>query len=160
MATKKRATHEPDVPPARLVAENRKALHRFDILDEVEAGIVLVGTEVKTLRSGKCSIAEAYGRIDGDEAFLVGAHIDEYTHGNRMNHTPTRKRKLLLRRRVIKRLKEKVTQQGLTLVPLAIYFSARGHAKLRLALCRGKRVGDKRETQKSREAEREIGRYV
>ncbi len=142
----------------QLVAENRRARYQYEILEIVEAGLVLSGTEVKTLRSGKVSLEEAYGRISADAAWLVGAHIDEYVHGNRMNHSPTRKRKLLLRKQEIKRLHAKVTQKGLTLVPLRLYFRG-GWAKLEIALCRGKRLGDKREVSKKREAEREIGRY-
>ncbi len=142
----------------KVVAQNRRARHQFEILETLEAGLVLCGTEVKTLRSGKVSIEEAYGRIDGGTAYLVGAHIEEYVFGNRMNHSPTRKRKLLLRKPELKRLHAKVTQKGLTLVPLRLYFRG-GWAKLELALCRGKRLGDKREVSKKREADREMGRY-
>lgn len=142
----------------KVVARNRRAYHQFEILETFEAGLVLCGTEVKTLRSGKVSIEEAYGRIDGDAAYLVGAHIEEYLFGNRMNHAPTRKRKLLLRKQELKRLHGKVTQKGLTLVPLKLYFRG-GWAKLELALCKGKRVGDKREVSKKREADREIRGY-
>ncbi len=142
----------------RSIAVNKRARHRFEVLDTLEAGIVLVGTEVKSLRNGKVSLDEAYGRIDGDELYLVGAHIQEYSHGNQLNHDPTRKRKLLLRRREIKRLTAKVTQQGYTLVPLSIYWSDRKLAKLELGLCRGRKIADKREVLKRREAKREIGR--
>ena len=142
----------------KVVAQNRRARHQFEILETFEAGLVLCGTEVKTLRSGKVSIEEAYGRIDGDAAYLVGAYIDEYVFGNRMNHSPTRKRKLLLRKPELKRLHAKVTQKGLTLVPLKLYFRG-GWAKLEIALCRGKRLGDKREVSRRREADREMGRY-
>ncbi|MHC5065397.1 MAG: SsrA-binding protein SmpB [Planctomycetota bacterium] len=155
MASKK--APEPD-GIEKLVAENRRARHQYEILERVEAGLVLSGTEVKTLRSGTVSLEEAYGRIEADAAWLVGAHIDEYVHGNRMNHSPTRKRKLLLRKQEIKRLHSKVTQKGLTLVPLRLYFKG-GWAKLELALCKGKRLGDKREVSKKREADREMGRY-
>ena len=142
----------------RLIAQNKRARHRFEVLESVEAGIVLLGTEVKSLRHGKVSLAEAFGRIDGDELFLVGAHIQEYTHGNQQNHEPTRKRKLLLRRREIRKLKAKVTQQGYTLVPLEMYWSDRNLAKIELGLCRGRKIADKREGLKRREAKREIGR--
>ncbi len=140
----------------RTIADNKRARHRFEVLESIEAGIALVGTEVKTLREGKVSLDEAYGRIDGDEAFLVGAFIQEYSHGNRQNHEPTRKRKLLLRRREIRKLKAKVEQRGWTLVPLSMYWNARNVAKVLLGLCRGKNVADKREVLKRREAQREI----
>ena len=115
---------------------------------------------MKSLRQGNVSLAEAFGRIDGDELFLVGAHIQEYSHGNVQNHEPTRKRKLLLRRREIKRLKAKVQQQGFTLVPLSMYWSDRKLAKVELGLCRGRKIADKREVLKRREAKREIGREL
>lgn len=144
--------------PDRTIAQNKRARHRFEVLESVEAGLVLLGTEVKSLRSGRVSIAEAFARIDGDELFLVGAHIQEYSHGNQQNHEPTRKRKLLLRRREIRKLKAKVTQQGFTLVPLELYWSDRNLAKIELGLCRGRKIADKREVLKRREARREIGR--
>ncbi|MBK8977609.1 MAG: SsrA-binding protein SmpB [Planctomycetes bacterium] len=140
----------------RLIAENRKARHAYEVLETIEAGLVLVGTEVKTLREGKGQIDEAYGRIDGDEAFLIGAYIDEYSHGNRLNHQPTRKRKLLMRKAQIRKLRARVEQKGLTLVPLKLYFTERGVAKLLLGLCKGRRVHDKREQSKSRDAKQEI----
>ncbi len=161
MASRKRnQPTAPDIDPKRRIAENRKARFRFEILEQIDAGIVLVGTEVKTLRGGECSLDEAYARIDGGEVFLVGAHIEEYTHGNRQNHEPTRKRKLLLRRREIRKLEAKVNQRGLTLVPLLLFFGPRGHAKVRLGLCRGRRVGDKRSVSKSRDADREIKSHL
>ncbi len=140
----------------KVIAANKKARHRYEVVDTLEAGIALTGTEVKTLRDGQVSLEEAYGRIDGKQVFLVGAYIQEYTHGNRLNHDPTRKRKLLLHRREIKKLKAKVEQRGYTLVPLTLYWSDRGLAKLELGLCRGKRVADKRAASKDREAKREI----
>ena len=142
----------------RAIAVNKRARHRYEVLDTWEAGIVLRGTEVKSLRDGQISLDEAFGRIDGEEVFLVGAFIPEYTHGNRLNHEPTRKRKLLLHRREIKKLIAKVTQRGYTLVPLAMYWGDRGLAKLELGLCRGKRSVDKRQTMKKRDAERDIER--
>ena len=142
----------------RVIAANKKARHRFEVIDTYEAGIALVGTEVKTLRDGKVSLEEAYARIDGDEVYLVGAYIQEYTHGNRLNHEPTRKRKLLLRGREIKKLKSKVAQQGFTLVPLSMYWSDRSLAKVELGLCKGKRVGDKRQDMKKKDARREMRR--
>lgn len=137
---------------------NKRARHRFEVLDTFEAGIALLGSEVKSLRQGLVSLDEAYGRIEAEELYLVGAHIQEYSHGNQMNHEPTRKRKLLMRSREIKRLIAKVTQQGYTLVPLSMYWSDRKLAKLELGLCRGRKRGDKREVLKRREARRDIGR--
>ncbi|MDP6928790.1 MAG: SsrA-binding protein SmpB [Planctomycetota bacterium] len=142
--------------PGRTVVLHKKARHRFEVIEEFEAGLVLRGTEVKSLREGKVSLDEAFGRIDGKEAFLVGCHIPEYFAGNRQNHDPLRRRKLLLRRREIKRIETKVTQKGFTVVPLRLYFSDRGFAKVTLGLCRGKRMGDKREVIKRREAERQM----
>lgn len=143
---------------ARVIAANKKARHRFEVVDTYEAGIALVGTEVKTLRDGKVSLDEAYARIDGDEVYLVGAYIQEYTHGNRQNHEPTRKRKLLLHRREIKKMRAKVQERGFTLVPLSLYWSDRALAKVELGLCRGKTVGDKRQDMKKKDARREMRR--
>ncbi len=141
----------------RTVVVNKKARHRFLVLDRVEAGLVLAGAEVKSLREGKISLDEAYGRIDGNEVFLVGAHIPQYSAaGGAWQPDPTRRRKLLLRRIQIRRLKAKVTQKGLTLVPLEVYFNERGLAKVTLALCRGKRTHDKREDLKKKDARREM----
>lgn len=139
---------------------NRKAWHEFEILERLEAGIALSGTEVKSLRSGKASLEEAYARIIDGEVYLVGCHISPYEQGGVHNHDPLRKRKLLLHRREIKRLLTKVQQRGQTLVPLAIYFNARGLAKVELALARGKTKADRREDLKQREARREIERAL
>jgi SsrA-binding protein len=147
-----------DAKARRMIAVHKRARHRYEVVDTVEAGLVLVGTEVKTLRAGKVSLDEAFGRIDGDQAFLVGAYIQEYAPGNRLNHEPTRKRKLLLRKRELRKLKAKVEQRGFTLVPLSLYWSDRNLAKLELGLCRGKRTVDKRETLKKREVVRELRR--
>jgi SsrA-binding protein len=138
----------------RLVCSHRKARFHYEVLDTFEAGLALKGTEVKALRQGKMSIEESFGRVQGDELWLVGAHVQEYSHGNVHNHEPTRKRKLLMHRREIRRLKAKVTQKGLTLVPLEVYFSARGLAKVRLGLCKGRKVHDKREKLKTRDDRR------
>jgi SsrA-binding protein len=147
-----------NAPDKRAIAVNKRARHRFEVLDTFEAGIALRGTEVKTLREGKVSLDEAFARFDGEELFLVGAYIQEYVHGNRANHEPARKRKLLLRRRELRRLFAKVKQQGLTLIPLSLYWSDRGLAKVELGLCRGKNVADKRHSVKEREAKREMRR--
>ncbi|MFO1051880.1 MAG: SsrA-binding protein SmpB [Planctomycetota bacterium] len=141
---------------ATLIVDNRKARFRYEVLETVEAGLSLVGTEVKTLREGRAHLEEAYARVDDGEMFLIGAHIEEYSHGNRQNHRPTRRRKLLLRRAQIAKLKAKVEQKGLTLVPLKLYFNARGIAKLEVGVCRGKKTHDKREASRQRDAKKEI----
>ncbi len=139
------------------VARNPKATHDYHILETWEAGIVLTGTEVKSLRSGKASIKEGFARVANGEVFLEGVNITPYEQGNRYNHDPVRTRKLLLNRREIERLIGAVEQKGLTLVPLELYFRA-GKAKLTLALGRGKKYHDRREDIKRREAEREVAR--
>jgi SsrA-binding protein len=143
----------------KLITSNRKARRDYHILETFEAGLVLVGTEVKSLREGKASLAEAYARVLDDELYLVGAHIPEYSHGNRQNHDPNRARKLLLHRREIERLRGKVEEKGLTLIPLRLYWKA-GRAKVEIALGRGKRDYDRRQDVAKREAEREIDRAM
>ena len=143
----------------KLITSNRKARHEYHVLETFEAGLVLTGTEVKSLRDGKASLAEAYARLEGDEVYLVGAHIPEYRHGNRANHDPTRARKLLLHRREIERLRGKVQEKGLTLVPLRLYWRG-GRAKVEIALGRGKRAYDRREDVAKREAKREMDRAL
>ena len=144
----------------KVVAENRRARFDYFVDDRFEAGIALTGTEVKALRQGKGSIAESYATVDGDEIWLINSHIPEYSHGNRLNHEPRRKRKLLLKGREIAKLHGAVTRQGLTLVPLSIYFNSRGKAKVELALARGKKVHDKRDTVKERYWKREQARLM
>lgn len=144
--------------PRKTVADHKKARHLYEILDEFEAGIVLLGTEVKVLREGRISLDEAFGRVYESEVFLVGAHIDTYSHASSGNHEPTRRRKLLLRRGEIRKLKAKVTQKGLTIVPLEVFFNERGLAKIRIGLCRGKKLHDKRQDLKKKDAEREMKR--
>ena len=139
---------------------NKKAYHDYEILEKIEAGIELKGSEVKSLREGKASIKEAYVRIENGEVFLVNAHISPYTHGGLFNHDPKRKRKLLLHKREIKRLAGKVQERGLTIVPLRIYFNKRGWAKADIALVKGKKKHEKREAIKRREAESEIQRVL
>ncbi|MFN8180119.1 MAG: SsrA-binding protein SmpB [bacterium] len=143
----------------KLITSNRKARHDYEILDSFEAGLVLKGTEVKALRDGKASLAEAYARVEDDEVWLVGAHIPEYVHGNRQNHEPTRARKLLLHRAEIERLRGKVEEKGLTLVPLRLYWK-NGRAKIEIALGRGKKSFDKRDDVARREAQREMDRAL
>lgn len=143
----------------KLIASNKKARRDYHILETWEAGLVLVGTEVKSLREGKASLAEAYARLEGDEVFLVGAHIPEYSHGNRTNHEPTRRRKLLMHRREIERLRGKVVERGLTLVPLRLYWK-NGRAKVEIALGQGKSHFDRRQDLAKREATREMDRAM
>jgi len=144
----------------RVVAENRKARYNYHLEETVEAGIALVGTEVKSLREGRANIAESYAEIRGGEVWLVNAHFPEYTHGNIHNHEPRRPRKLLLKKREIKRLTGAVDRRGYTLVPLKLYFNARGMAKLLLALGKGKRAVDKREDIKKRDWQRQKARLM
>ena len=144
----------------KVVAENRRARFDYAIEDKYEAGIALTGTEVKSLRFGEGSIAESYATVEGGEVWLINSHVPEYSHGNRLNHEPRRPRKLLLRNREIAKLQGAVTRQGLTLVPLSIYFNASGRAKVELALARGKKVHDKRETMKERDWKREQQRLL
>jgi SsrA-binding protein len=154
--TKKKTT---DSPNERVVTENRKARHNYLVLETLECGLALVGSEVKSLREGRISLEEAYGRVKADEVWLVGCDIPEYVDANRFNHRPKRPRKLLLHRREIKRFAGRALEKGLTLVPLKIYFK-RGIAKVLLGLCRGKQAHDKRESLKKAEAKREIARQM
>ena len=144
----------------KIVAENRRARFDYFVEDRLEAGIALTGTEVKALRQGEGSIAESYAAVEGDEVWLINSHIPEYSHGNRLNHEPRRPRKLLLKGREISRLHGAVARQGLTLVPLSMYFNGRGRAKIELALARGKKVHDKRETVRERDWKREQQRLL
>ena len=142
------------------VCRNRKASHRFHILERIECGVVLAGTEVKSLRQRDASIAEAYARIEDGELWLIGCHIAAYKFGHTQNHEPLRRRKLLVRSREIRKLKSRIDQKGLTLVPLRIYFNDRGIAKLTLGVARGKKLGDKRQDLKTRDHKREIERAL
>jgi SsrA-binding protein len=144
----------------KLVAENRKARFNYDIEEKLEAGIVLSGSEVKSLRSGRANIAESYATEEGGELYLINAHIAEYAGAARDGHAPTRPRKLLLHAREIARLIGAVNRQGMTLVPLKLYFNARGIAKVQLGLAKGKKLHDKRDTEKKRDWERQKGRLM
>ncbi|KTR84924.1 SsrA-binding protein [Novosphingobium barchaimii] len=144
----------------KTVAENRRARYDYHIEDTYEAGIMLTGTEVKSLRFGEGSIAESYAEVKGRECWLVNSNVPEFSHGNRFNHEPKRPRKLLLREREIARLHGMVERKGMTLVPLSIYFNGRGRAKVELALARGKNAADKRSTIKERDWKREQGRIL
>ncbi|NPV27231.1 MAG: SsrA-binding protein SmpB [Firmicutes bacterium] len=143
----------------KVVAENRRARHDYFIEETYEAGLVLTGTEVKSLRAGKANLKDSYAKVEDGEAFLYNLHISPYEQGNRFNHDPLRTRKLLLNKSEINRLFGKTQQQGLTLVPLKLYFK-RGRAKLELALARGKKLHDKREDIAERDARREIQRAI
>ena len=144
----------------KTVAENRRARFEYFVEDVFEAGIVLTGTEVKSLRFGEGSIAESYAEIRGGEAWLVNSNVPEFSHGNRYNHEPKRPRKLLLKEREIDRLHGAVERKGMTLVPLSIYFNSRGRAKVELALAKGKNAADKRATIKERDWKREQARIM
>ena len=139
-----------------LVGDNRKARFQYEILERYEAGLVLVGTEVKVLRSGQLSLDEAYARFDGEELWLLGATIPEYSHGNLRNHEPKRKRKCLLHARELLKLKAKSQIKGLTIVPLRVYFGTRGFAKVTLGVGKGRKLHDKRQHLKDKEAKREM----
>lgn len=139
----------------RIVAKNSRAYHDYFVEDTVEAGIVLVGTEVKSLRAGRANLTDSYVLIKDDEVFLLNCHISPYSHGNIMNHEPTRTRKLLLHRKEIERLRGKLITKGYTLIPLKIYFKG-SYAKVEVGLCKGKAQYEKRESIKEREAKREI----
>jgi len=144
----------------KIVAENRRARHEYFLEQFFEAGIALTGTEVKSLRFGEGSIAESYAEIKGDQVNLINANIPEFSHGNRFNHEPKRPRKLLLHVREIDKLRNGVSREGMTLIPLAIYFNARGRAKVELALAKGKKLHDKRDTAKERDWKREQARLL
>ncbi|MBA4757391.1 SsrA-binding protein SmpB [Sphingosinicella sp.] len=144
----------------KTVAENRKARYEYAIEDVFEAGIALTGTEVKSLRFGEGTIAESYAEVNGEEVWLINANIPEFSHGNRFNHEPRRPRKLLLHSREIAKLHGAVARQGMTLVPLSIYFNERGRAKVELALAKGKKLHDKRATERDRDWKRDQARIL
>ncbi|HEU5117598.1 MAG TPA: SsrA-binding protein SmpB [Isosphaeraceae bacterium] len=142
-----------------VVARNRRARYEFDLIEKVEAGIVLTGTEVKSLRNGKSSLEEAYASLERDEVWLYGCDIPEYLEANRMNHKPKRPRKLLLHRSEIDKISARTNEKGITLVPLQIYFK-RGLAKVEICLAKGRKTYDKREALKKNEAKREMDRFL
>ena len=143
----------------KIIASNRRARHDYTIEDTVEAGLLLTGTEVKSLRAGRATLTEGFGQITSNEAWLHGVHIPQYTQGTWTNHEPRRTRKLLLHRREIDKLASAIHERGLTLVPLSLYFSG-GKVKIELALARGKRAYDKRQDLAKRDAAREIDREL
>ena len=143
----------------QVICRNRRAFHDYDIHDTLECGLVLTGTEVKSLRDGAGGLEDAYAKIEGGEVWLVGSDIPEYSMGNRMNHKPKRPLKLLLHRREIGKFAGKASQRGFTLVPLKIYFKG-SHAKVELAVARGKQLHDKRQAAKKSDAQKEIRRAM
>ena len=150
----------PEFDKTKVVAENRRARFEYFIEEKYEAGICLTGTEVKSLRFGEGSIAEAYAEVKNGEVWLVNSNVPEFSHGNRHNHTPKRPRKLLLKEREIAKFTGAVERKGMTLVPLSIYFNGRGRAKVELALAKGKNAADKRQTVKDRDWKRDQARIM
>ena len=147
-------------PRAKAVAENRKARFNYEIGEVIEAGIVLTGSEVKSLRKGKATIAESYADARDGEIWLINSNIPEYLQAHRFNHLPKRPRKLLLHQRQIEKLAGAVDREGMTIVPLKIYFNDRGRAKIEIAVAKGKKLHDKRDTEKKRSWDRERGRLM
>jgi SsrA-binding protein len=143
----------------KVICRNKRAFHEYAISDSLECGIVLTGTEVKSLREGSANLEDSYAKIEDGEVWLIGSDIPEYSMGNRMNHKPKRPRKLLLHRREIAKFAGKASERGYTLVPLRMYFK-KGRAKVELAVARGKQLHDKRQAQKKTEAQREIRRAL
>jgi len=156
MASTKKPKEEDGI---KVVTRNKRAYHDYEVIESIECGIALKGTEVKSLRESQASLEDAYARLDEGEVWLLGSDIPEYTMGNRLNHKPKRPRKLLLHRREIEKFAGKATQKGFTLVPLRIYFK-NGLAKVELAVARGKQLHDKRESQKNADAKRDIRRAL
>ncbi len=146
--------------PDRPISENRKARHRFDVLETLECGIVLAGSEVKSLRNGKISLEEAYGRVRDGELWLVGCDIPEYTQATIWNHQPKRPRKLLIHLRELRKFAAQAHEKGLTLVPLKVYFNQRGIVKVSMGLCRGRKLQDKREALKKADVKRDLQRAM
>ena len=141
----------------KIIVTNRKANFEYEIISRYEAGLVLMGTEVKSLRAGKANLQEAYGRIKNDEVWLINSHINEYNFGNINNHEPTRSRKLLLNKKEIRKIKQLLQEKGLTLIPLKLYFKD-SLVKAEIGIARGKKLYDKRESIKKRETERKLSR--
>jgi SsrA-binding protein len=143
----------------KVICRNKRAFHQYEVLERLECGIVLKGTEVKSLRDGSASLEDAYAKLEEDELWLIGADIPEYAMGNRLNHKPKRPRKLLLHRREIAKFAGKATQRGFTLVPLRLYFK-QGRAKVEVAVAKGKQLHDKREAKRKADAQRDIRRAM
>lgn len=143
-----------------VIADNRRARYNYEIMDNLEVGVMLTGTEVKSLRASKATIAESYVQVKNGELWWINAHIPQYNQGNRFNHEPRRIRKLLAHSREIARLGQAMDREGLTIVPLKIYFNDRGRVKLEIALAKGKKIHDKRETEKKRDWQRDKARLM
>lgn len=154
MAKDKKSTN------SKTVAENRKARFSYEVIDTYEAGLALTGTEVKSLREGQANIQESYASAEDGEIWLINSYVPEYLQGNRFNHEPRRRRKLLLKKKEMAKLAQGVEREGMTMVPLKIYFNDRGRAKLLLAIARGKKLHDKRETERQRDWSREKSRLL
>jgi len=154
-----RKTSKDEAEGIKLICRNRRAFHEYEIAETLECGLVLTGTEVKSLRAGHASLEDSYAKIDGGEVWLIGSDIPEYDKGSYFNHKPKRPRKLLLHRREIDKFAGKASQRGFTLVPLRMYFKE-GRAKVELAIARGKQLHDKREAQKKADAQKEIRRAM
>ncbi|HNR38850.1 MAG TPA: SsrA-binding protein SmpB [Acidobacteriota bacterium] len=144
----------------KLIARNKKAFHDYEVVEKIEAGLALQGTEVKALREGRINLKDSHAKIRNGEMWLVECHISPYTHGNIHNHDPIRPRKLLLHGTEIRRLIGKVTEKGMTLIPLSVYFNPKGRVKVELGLCRGKKTVDKRRTEQERTEKREIEKIM
>ncbi|MEO9459275.1 MAG: SsrA-binding protein SmpB [Lentilitoribacter sp.] len=156
MAAKKKKSD----PNQKIVAENRKARYNYELIEVLEAGLMLTGTEVKSLREGKANIAESYASFEEGEIWLINSYVPEYLQGNRFNHEPRRKRKLLLKAREVKRFSDAIDRDGMTLVPLKIYFNDRGRAKIEIALGKGKKLHDKRQAEKTRDWNRQKAKLL
>lgn len=146
--------------PRRTVADNRKARYEYEFIEKFEAGLQLTGTEVKSLREGKAMIAESYASAEGDQIYLINSHIPEYLQGNRFNHEARRPRRLLMHRREINKLIGAIQREGMTLVPTKLYFNDRGRAKIEIALSKGKKIHDKRASEKARDWQRDKARIM
>jgi SsrA-binding protein len=144
----------------KIAADNRKARFNFEIMEDFEAGLVLTGTEVKSLRGGKATIAESYATVENGEIWLINSYIPEYLQANRFNHEPKRPRKLLLTKRQMAKIEIAIAREGMTIVPLKVFFNEKGRAKIDIALARGKKLHDKREASKERDWKREQGRLL
>jgi SsrA-binding protein len=158
-ATAKKGNSKPDREHdnERLISENRRARHEYEVMETLECGIVLVGSEVKSLRTGRMSLDEGYGRVKANEVWLLGCDIPEYVQANQFNHHPRRPRKLLMHKREVEKFANRAYEKGLTLVPLKMYFK-NGRAKVLLGICRGKKMFDKREAMKKADVQRDLAR--
>lgn len=156
----KRKKNDTGGPQLKLISDNRKARHSYEVLDSIECGMILQGSEVKSLRDGKCQLDEAYGRVKGETLWLVGCNIAEYPQATIWNHEPKRPRQLLVHRREMAKFIGKAKEKGLTLVPLKMYFNERGIAKCVMGLCRGLKLHDKRDKLKKHDARRDMERAM